>query len=518
MTPRVPKTRNGVGTSFKGTAAYLLSDGRDEDGQVLGTDERVLWADTRNLATDDADQAWRVMAATAMDSDRIKREYHEAEQAKLPEEERTDYRASKPSKNHVFHYSLSWSGEQDGPTLTRDEMMRATYGSLRALGADHLQAMIVCHEAEKNPHVHVMVNRVNPETGRVERPESNAKYKLSEWALAYEKERGNVLCETRERNAALREAGLPYEQYRDEGHKANRDSQKVAAEKARDPDGADKLTKEQMALDRALGREGRDMRDRHSDQWDKLLSDHKFRKAMINQEADDAKTHAGRLIRGSYVGRFDAMREQHQQDEAEFIQREVGFFGKLKNVGSAVSHVWATRDENGANSFIGDTFEVIGNSGARLEALKRAQGMAHKTMNAQMQKEIDAAVHSLEGQRSAAIHSNYETFSTAKADLEFTQAGEKAANRAAWEQRDTERLKAWQDFGARTQLEQDFPDASMKAEARKTKASESQAFDQSATEDTAKTVGDMFGGGQEAQESVQPEPKQDHGRERKIDE
>lgn len=474
MIPRVPQTRGGVGKSFKGTAAYLLHDEGKAD-----TDERVLWTDTRNLATDDPELAARIMAATAMDADRLKRAHHEAEQAKLPEDERTDYRASKPSKNHVFHYSLSWSGEQDGPTLTREEMTRAAYTSLRALGADHLQAVIVAHEAEKNPHVHVMVNRINPETGRAETPESNAKYKLSEWALAYEKERNLVVCPERERNAALREAGLPYDQHQAEQPDAYRHSQAVAAEIARNPDGAAKLRKEQMAQDKALGREGRDMRDRHAGQWDKLLSDHSFRKAMINQEADDAKTHAGRLIRGSYVDRFDALREEHRQEQAEFMQREAGFFGKLKNVGSAVSHVWATRDEDGGNSVIGDTFQVIGNSGARLEALKRAQGMAHKTMNAQMQKEIDAAVHSLEGQRAAAIQGNYETFTTAKADLEFTQAGEKAANRAAWEQRDTERLKAWQDFGARTQLEQDFPEASMKAEAQRTKADENQAPDRS---------------------------------------
>lgn len=98
MVPRIPRTKGkGVGTSFKGTAAYLLHD----EGQAQ-TSDRVLWTDTRNLATDNPDQAWRVMAATAMDSDRLKRAHHEAEQAKLPEDERADYRSSKASKITSF--------------------------------------------------------------------------------------------------------------------------------------------------------------------------------------------------------------------------------------------------------------------------------------------------------------------------------------------------------------------------------------------------------------------------------
>ncbi|MEL6120174.1 MAG: relaxase/mobilization nuclease domain-containing protein [Pseudomonadota bacterium] len=512
MIPRVPRTKGkGLGTSFKGTAAYLLHDKDQADSA-----DRVLWTETRNLASDDPDQAWRIMAATAMDADRLKRSHHEAEQAKLPEDERSDYRASKPSKNHVFHYSLSWDGKTEGPTLTREEMLRATYGSLRALGADHLQAMIVCHEAETNPHVHVMVNRINQETGRAEKPESNAKYRLSEWALNYERDRGYVLCKERERNAALRENNLPYDQHREEMPDAYRDAQSVAADIARDPEGADTLRQAQMEADRTLGRDTREMRDRHQGQWDALLKDHRFRKAMINQEADEGKAYADRAIRKSYVGRFDDLRDQHDAQEAAFIEREAGFFGKLKNVGTAVRHVWATRGEEDGH-VLGDTFDVMANSGARLEALKKAQGAAHKSLNTAMQREIDAAIHALEGQRSAAIHGNYERFTQAKTDLEFTQAGEKAADRAAWEQRDAERLRAWQDFGARTRLEQDFKNAAAIEEARKTRASDSRQ----ATQDPSQAFAVKAQATPEQTPAPEPQPEQSRdagrSRERNID-
>ncbi|MCI0658386.1 MAG: relaxase/mobilization nuclease domain-containing protein, partial [Acidobacteria bacterium] len=62
----VPKL-HAKGTSFKGAAAYLLHDkGRAKTAQ------RVAWVEMRNLITDDPHVAWRVMAATAMDQDRLK--------------------------------------------------------------------------------------------------------------------------------------------------------------------------------------------------------------------------------------------------------------------------------------------------------------------------------------------------------------------------------------------------------------------------------------------------------------
>ena len=64
----VPKLHS-KGSSFKGAAQYLLHD-KDR----AQTSERVAWTETRNLAVDDPDLAWRIMAATAMDQARLKAE------------------------------------------------------------------------------------------------------------------------------------------------------------------------------------------------------------------------------------------------------------------------------------------------------------------------------------------------------------------------------------------------------------------------------------------------------------
>ena len=60
--------------------------------------------------------------------------------------------------NPVLHYSLSWAR---GETPDRREMSRAVDGSLEG----H-EALIVAHDDTRHPHVHVVANRVDPETGK----------------------------------------------------------------------------------------------------------------------------------------------------------------------------------------------------------------------------------------------------------------------------------------------------------------------------------------------------------------
>ena len=56
------------------------------------------------------------------------------------------------------------------------------------------------------PHVHVIANRVEPESGKAAGL-SRSKLKLSKWAERYEREQGKIRCPERERNNKRREAG-----------------------------------------------------------------------------------------------------------------------------------------------------------------------------------------------------------------------------------------------------------------------------------------------------------------------
>ena len=185
----IPKI-NGLGRSFAGVAAYCLHDAPQPDDRRPETSERVGWTDTRNLATIRVERAARLMAATAKAAPDLKR---------LAGGARGGRKLAKP----VLHYSLSWAQDE---TPDRQEMSRAVDGSLEALGLEGHEALIVAHDDTRHPHVHVIANRVDPETGKTATL-GNSKLRLSRWAEGFEREQGRIRCEERVKNNARRRAG-----------------------------------------------------------------------------------------------------------------------------------------------------------------------------------------------------------------------------------------------------------------------------------------------------------------------
>jgi hypothetical protein len=118
-----------LGTGFRGLAAYLERGPREELQP-----ERVDWIESRNLPTRDPEAAARLMAATARDSERCR----------------------KP----VYHLSISFD---PGDPVDRQTMRRVADRTLRDLGLEDHQALMVAHRDRQHPHVHIVVNRVHPE-------------------------------------------------------------------------------------------------------------------------------------------------------------------------------------------------------------------------------------------------------------------------------------------------------------------------------------------------------------------
>src|SRR5579862_9043578 len=99
--------------------------------------DRVDWIASRNLCDiDDPEIAGRLMEATADQSLRIQ----------------------KP----VYHVSLAFDPND---TIDRPRMELATDRVLDNLGLREHQAMFVAHRDREHAHVHIVVNRVHPDTG-----------------------------------------------------------------------------------------------------------------------------------------------------------------------------------------------------------------------------------------------------------------------------------------------------------------------------------------------------------------
>ena len=163
------------GRSFGGVADYCLHDRQVPGEPQRESAERVEWTETRNLATSEGERAGRIMAATAEASPELKR---------LAGVAATGRKLEKPD---------------------RQEMRRAAAESLKALGMERRQALIVSHR-DGQPHVHVIANRVDPESGQAAGL-SRSKLRLSKWVERYEREQGKIRCPARERNNARRGQG-----------------------------------------------------------------------------------------------------------------------------------------------------------------------------------------------------------------------------------------------------------------------------------------------------------------------
>lgn len=116
-----------------GTLADYLANGRSGEES-----ERVAWSASRNLPTADPELAGKIMRATAAQNVRV--------------------------KDPVYHLTLSFD---PGDAVDRAAMEHVVDRVIAALDLHGHQLLIVSHRDRGHPHMHLLINRVHPETGRV---------------------------------------------------------------------------------------------------------------------------------------------------------------------------------------------------------------------------------------------------------------------------------------------------------------------------------------------------------------
>lgn len=161
------------GTSFKGSCTYILHD------QKAKTAERVDWVLSHNLHSDPQD-AWFEMYQTSRDQDALKRNAGVSTRGRK-------------NTAPVLHYTLAWHAD-DKPTS--QEMKAAALASLKVLGLEEHEALIVAHSDKQHQHVHIVANTIHPYSGKTAALKYS-KERLSEWAEEFERERGKIRCEER---------------------------------------------------------------------------------------------------------------------------------------------------------------------------------------------------------------------------------------------------------------------------------------------------------------------------------
>jgi hypothetical protein len=399
------------------------------------------------------------MAATSLDQDRLKA------QAGVKN-------TGRKSKDHVLHLTLSWHPDE-AEALSRAEMLRAADGALRALDAGDRQVLFVSHNDEPQPHLHIMINRVSPEDGRV-LSSSKEKLALSRWAEAYEKARGQVFCEERVLNNAARDRG---EYTRGKKDQARHIFELEAAND--NPVDGKKIREEQRRQDGLLAKRRRDLVDRHARQWQEFQGAHKQRISDIQAETPREIARQVDAIRNDYRPAWAALHRKHQAELQAFEARETKLLGRLQNAvklidfRGLIGRGRPDADEGKAQG-IGETFKAVSSAGAREQELRRQQEAQRQALEAEQrvrEREAREVCRSVEVKRLA---QNRQRCEMERMQLILTQAMDRAKTRAEQLSRTRQRRAAWSKAPPEKAMDEDrhvrSPEATAREDGQKTPA------------------------------------------------
>lgn len=410
-----------IGHSFKGSMAYYLHDKRQEDAaEHPQTADRVAWTETRNLATDGPQTATRIMIATARQADALKAAAGIANTGR------------KATAGPVFAFSLAWQPNEAGE-LDRAEMVRAADHALKVLGLDHLQAVLIAHQDTKHPHVHVVVNRVNPETGRMETIQRPKVMALDKWADRYERERGNIVSPNRaakydeiERRKEKYPDPEKRKAYIEEGKRRRaaeaEERRKVSTTSTRPPSEA-AILKDLTDAQKA----------RHKAEWPDLSERHATAKAAIFAK---------------FAARMKATAAQHKQDTRadwrEFFKEQDRFKRErakmeqtvlgLISVSFVAAKEQMRRGEAPNRGLLSLTFANVLSAQRRGATFADAQERDRLAFANHLKGQLDQKMQGVKAHRTEALAQQREAFSVDRAALIARQDAEREKIREAWRQ------------------------------------------------------------------------------------
>lgn len=403
MVPDIAKK----GTSFKGAFAYYLHDKRQDGEASRSTAERIAWTETRNLATDDPALAQRVMIATALQADQLKAAAGVAN-------------TGRKSDAHVYAYSLAWHPDE-AASLTREEMRAAVDASLQVLEADHLQAVIVCHQDQKHPHVHVILNRVDPATGKMH-GFSNDRHKLDAWAHAYEEARGKIVTPNRaEKHERIKAERAP--------ENAQERPKPVAPVKV--------LEKSKAAL---LADLGAAQKARHAQEWKDLQAANKTAREAAWAERPSFKDIAAQH-RVDTRPEWSAFGKQQAAERRAFHARERTLTGTISNAIDAVRSR-QIRGDGSDRGFLGQVFLQTINAQSRTAEFTGRQAQEKAAFAASMSARLDGKISAAKVEHGDKLATVRRGFEKARLDLIANQDLERGEIRDAWRQIYADREKA----------------------------------------------------------------------------
>lgn len=437
------------GRSFRGLSQYCLHD-VDAD-----TSDRVDFVETRNVATDNPQAAWRIMASRAYVQDELK--------------EKAGVRSSgRKNGKPVGHMLISWGrDEADAQDLGREQMVKAAEGALKAIGADKHQAMIVAHNdtADKSPHCHVIINLIGDD-GRLKKNWKEHE-KLSLFALKEEiRIHGEPIVSERHKRWHDREAGeTPAPMKKKARHLY--ELEKAAEQDNSHAKNAERLLAQQGEIERQKNeQEARHIRNRERL---RNIKEERERRAKAQHEAliRRARTNARKL----YTEPWRCLHTDQRHERNQFNQNEKGIRGSIENGLRLVD--WFKlfeRPKDSGKDSLKDLFQILTSEAKRREVLMHQQDRQRRALRNEQQKaERDAITiaKQLRDQRLQEVQKDYvikaermkERQHRAKGRLKETQQRITSERNQALKQYRVQELDRKRKLTLQQKLHRDFDDA-----------------------------------------------------------
>lgn len=313
MLAPVPKKRSDGGSSFASLGKYLSEEIDVDTGEVTSRGEVMI-----SPALLSADTAAAEMKAVAAENARC--------------------------KDAVMHLVLSWKEGEQPTTEQWQDAVKHAMDSLKdregvSMG-DH-QYMAVAHQDTENFHVHIMANRVHPETYRANSPEwlhktldkacreieAEQGWQHSNGLYKWDEDKGKAVSMTREEREQMREE--TQERGLEQGMGGTGKASKMEAHG--DAESLETYCKGQPAKDlsQLMKRDGINWQDVHSTMMKHGLELHKGEKGgytVSGEGADGERIHvkASKVFRNQFAGKEQraGTEEKLKQWEApkEFLQ------------------------------------------------------------------------------------------------------------------------------------------------------------------------------------------------------
>ena len=403
-----------IGHSFKGAFAYYFHDKAAPGEPHRQTAERIAWTEARNLASDDPAFALSVMMATARSADELKR----AAGVKAT--------GRKVTTGPVYALSLAW--EPDAATgLDRAEMIRAADDVLSLLDAKHLQAVIVAHNDTAHPHVHIIINRIDPATGKAA-GFNNDLHKLDEWADRYERGRGKIVSPNRAKKYDDRRAR----------EKAQEGERRAPAEQPAKTQTAPQAPEKSAAA--LLAQRQAEQRDRHRQEWAAYAEQTKAERAAVYAERIDFKAIAARH-RDEQRPAWSALGKRQAAERRAFHANEKRLAGIIRNAIDVVrsQKIRGLGDDRG---FLTMCFNFTINTKARHAAFAERQAAEKGDLKRQGDDVLKLRFEAAKAGRTGKLATLAQQQSERRATLAGRQDKEKAEVRDGWRKVYADRAKA----------------------------------------------------------------------------